>query len=339
MSRAEGDDVVRIVGRVTRDERGVAMTEFALILPIFLVIVVGILAFGRVFFYWIETNQLASEAARWAAVDRNPYANDTPPQTLYEYVKNSATIEFQSDARVCIDFPDGGTLDIGDPVRVRVEKPFSFLPDPQRWGYHDPRILDDAHRAARRQRRPDSVFGGRAVRSMHMRLHREERGGILALSAVMIPVFILLAALVVDVGTWFTHKRQLQNRADSAALAAGVEYATRWAACVQNGDPLTKSLAATAIEDAARQYAGDPGVAGRCATPRSPSRGASTSRSTRPRTSWTRTRAGTTSASTAPVPATLSRRVTASLQRATTGSTSRFASVISPRCSGCSAST
>ncbi len=95
-----------------------------------------------------------------------------------------------------------------------------------------------------------------------MRLHREERGGILALSAVMIPVFILLAALVVDVGTWFTHKRQLQNRADSAALAAGVEYATRWAACVQNGDPLTKSLAATAIEDAARQYAGDPGVAG-----------------------------------------------------------------------------
>jgi Flp pilus assembly pilin Flp len=119
---------VSVAARVTREERGVAMTEFALILPIFLVIVVGILAFGRVFFYWIETNQLASEAARWAAVDRNPYANDTPPQTLYQYVKNSATIEFQSDARVCIDFPDGGTLDIGDPVRVRVQKPFSFLP-------------------------------------------------------------------------------------------------------------------------------------------------------------------------------------------------------------------
>ena len=40
----------------------------------------------------------------------------------------------------------------------------------------------------------------------------------------MIPLFLLLTALVVDVGDWYTHKRQLQNRADAAALAAGVEY-------------------------------------------------------------------------------------------------------------------
>ena len=52
----------------------------------------------------------------------------------------------------------------------------------------------------------------------------EERGGVLALSAILIPVFIVLVALLVDVGTWYTHKRQLQNRADAAALAAGVEY-------------------------------------------------------------------------------------------------------------------
>ena len=42
---------------------------------------------------------------------------------------------------------------------------------------------------------------------------RDERGTILALSAVMIPVFLLLAALVIDVGNWYTHKRQLQKKA------------------------------------------------------------------------------------------------------------------------------
>ena len=50
------------------------------------------------------------------------------------------------------------------------------------------------------------------------RLRREERGGILVLSAILIPVFIVLTAMVVDVGQWYTHKRQLQNRADAAAL-------------------------------------------------------------------------------------------------------------------------
>ena len=53
-------------------EDGVAMTEFALIVPVFLLIVAGLLAFGRVFFYWIEANHMASETARWAVVDRNP---------------------------------------------------------------------------------------------------------------------------------------------------------------------------------------------------------------------------------------------------------------------------
>lgn len=106
-----------------RRQDGVAMTEFALIVPVFLVIVAGLLGFGRVFFYWIEANHLANETARWAVVDRNPYS----PSTLQEHVRASGTVEWQ-DARVCIDFPDGGTLDVGDRVRVRIEKPFQFVP-------------------------------------------------------------------------------------------------------------------------------------------------------------------------------------------------------------------
>jgi Putative Flp pilus-assembly TadE/G-like len=87
---------------------------------------------------------------------------------------------------------------------------------------------------------------------------RGERGGVMVLSALMIPVFLLFAALVIDAGDWFTHKRQLQNRADAAAFAAGVEYAKSWQACVQTTDPALKLATANAIADAARQYAADP---------------------------------------------------------------------------------
>ena len=53
------------------------------------------------------------------------------------------------------------------------------------------------------------------------RVRDDERGQVIVLAAVMIPVFLLIAALALDVGNWYTHKRQLQNRADAAAFAAG----------------------------------------------------------------------------------------------------------------------
>src|SRR5262245_49050567 len=87
---------------------------------------------------------------------------------------------------------------------------------------------------------------------------REERGQVIVLGAVMVPVLLLLAALVIDVGDWYTHKRQLQNRADAGAFAAGVAYAQNWKACVQTADPVLKAATAIKIADAAREYAGDP---------------------------------------------------------------------------------
>jgi Flp pilus assembly protein TadG len=104
------------------------MVEFALILPVLLIIVAGLLSFGRVFFYWLQANHEANEAVRWAVVDRNPYA----PTSLQQHVRDQGTIEFASDVAVCIDFPEAGvtfaTVDIGDAIRVRVRKEFDLLP-------------------------------------------------------------------------------------------------------------------------------------------------------------------------------------------------------------------
>ena len=54
------------------DESGVALIEFALVLPLLLLVLCGIFEFGRIYNYWIDETHLANEAARWAAVDRNP---------------------------------------------------------------------------------------------------------------------------------------------------------------------------------------------------------------------------------------------------------------------------
>lgn len=80
----------------------------------------------------------------------------------------------------------------------------------------------------------------------------------LTIVAIALPVTLTMAALVVDVGDWFTHKRQLQNRADAGALAAGVEYGQRWIQCVTTGDAATEA----AITDAGRRFAGDPTAPG-----------------------------------------------------------------------------
>ena len=106
------------------------MTEFALVVPIFLVIVAGLLGFGRVFFYWISANHLANETARWAIVDRNPDpATYTDPTTaLQKYARDrGGTIEF-TDAKVCITPLVVGTPKLGDPLEVRISKPFTFVP-------------------------------------------------------------------------------------------------------------------------------------------------------------------------------------------------------------------
>ena len=62
--------------------------------------------------------------------------------------------------------------------------------------------------------------------------------------AIWLPLLLLLAAFVVDIGNWFEHKRNLQMRADAGALAGGGAFAV-----LCSDDP---------IIDSTRKYAGDP---------------------------------------------------------------------------------
>jgi Flp pilus assembly protein TadG len=127
-----GRNLPSTLNALRRDERGAVLVEFALVLPIVLLLVLGALDFGKAYNYWIDTTQLSASGARWAAVNRNP----GPGATLQETIRSQATTSELRDGgtdsiedplQVCITFPDGGTPVAGDPVRVTVTSNYHFL--------------------------------------------------------------------------------------------------------------------------------------------------------------------------------------------------------------------
>ena len=95
-------------------------------LPLFLLLVFGIVDFGRALNYSNDATHLANEGARWAVVDSNPGA---PSQTLQQYILTQANgAKMKDKATVCVGFPTGGTPRAGDPVEVTVAVSFDWMP-------------------------------------------------------------------------------------------------------------------------------------------------------------------------------------------------------------------
>lgn len=119
-----------------RGEDGQSLVEFALLLPILLLLILGMLEFGKAFNYWNDANQIAGEGARFAAVNRNP--GSTTNQTLQQWLKaQGTTAELRGEvaagvrstpgAKVCIEYPNGSKT-VGSPVKVTVSADYNWLP-------------------------------------------------------------------------------------------------------------------------------------------------------------------------------------------------------------------
>lgn len=117
-----------------RSESGQSAVEFAIILPLVIVVVLALADFGRALFMYLEAEHAASDAARVAAVDTTPPAGTT----LQNYLKqqlvygelgtgSGQTAGAQGAAKLCINFPVG-TSDRGDPVNVTVSNTFNWVP-------------------------------------------------------------------------------------------------------------------------------------------------------------------------------------------------------------------
>jgi TadE-like protein len=124
----------RLVG-----ERGQATVEFALILPVLLILVLAVLDFGKAFNYWIDETHLANAAARWAVVNALPQpggnaACPNPQKIGCQMQQQADTSELKSGGasvaspgvQITFCFPSGTGL-VGQPVRATAHSTYNWL--------------------------------------------------------------------------------------------------------------------------------------------------------------------------------------------------------------------
>ena len=119
-----------------RNETGQTVVEFAVILPLVVMVILALADFGRALYMYLEAEHAASDGARIAAVDYTPSGgvslqNYLAQQLIYgEFQNGSGSTSYgaQGKGQVCISFPAGGTPQRGDPVTVQVKSTFKWLP-------------------------------------------------------------------------------------------------------------------------------------------------------------------------------------------------------------------
>ena len=122
--------VIRRLRAIAANESGQAAVEFALVLPLLVTIILGMVHFGFALNRWIDETHLASSGARYAAVARNP----GPEPTLQEYIRaQSSTDGLEEDLVVCINYDKAanaapGPIRAGDSVSVKVKSTYGLLP-------------------------------------------------------------------------------------------------------------------------------------------------------------------------------------------------------------------
>jgi len=123
------------------DERGVALVEFALVLPLLLVLLLGMIDVGKAVNYWNDETHLANEAARYAAVNKNPGPQSTLNQSILNQTDSaelrsggSSSFPTPGDAlHICIWFPNKHTPVVaadyaaGQAVQVVVTAQYHWL--------------------------------------------------------------------------------------------------------------------------------------------------------------------------------------------------------------------
>ena len=109
--------------RRNKNEHGQAMVEFAVILPVLLLILFAILQFGVVFNNYIQVTAAAREGARKAAVSRS--LGTSAAETAATTSAKSAAPGLKQNS-ITVSFPNSPTFAQGSDVAVKVTYPYAI---------------------------------------------------------------------------------------------------------------------------------------------------------------------------------------------------------------------
>jgi hypothetical protein len=112
--------------RAATCERGQATLEFALVLPVVVLVLFGITLFGLALNDWIDETQLASQAARFAAVnnEHGTGAEFNEASFLKWVTEQGDSKEFAKGAKAELCSPSS---QLGDYVKVRLTYNYTWL--------------------------------------------------------------------------------------------------------------------------------------------------------------------------------------------------------------------
>lgn len=95
------------------------MVEFALVFPIFILIVMGVVDLGRAVWQYNTLSNAAREGARYGIVLKNPDGTARTDAQITDVVKEKAVgVDITGGGSVVIAFPDGRTAE--KPIKVTV---------------------------------------------------------------------------------------------------------------------------------------------------------------------------------------------------------------------------
>jgi Flp pilus assembly pilin Flp len=114
-----------------RGEDGAAAVEFALLLPLLVLLLFGIIQFGIAFNARIQATNAAREAARTAVIGVDDWANLGGGVPFWSVVENQAGLGNLTDCSLITDNIVGGTLTVSFDFPTQLVIP--FMPNPPSW--------------------------------------------------------------------------------------------------------------------------------------------------------------------------------------------------------------
>ena len=90
-----------------KDQRGASAVEFAIVLPLLVVFVFGIIEFGLIFYNKAMVTNASREAARTGIVFREPRVTVAEIQTVVANYCNGMLVTFGGSANPTITVPSG----------------------------------------------------------------------------------------------------------------------------------------------------------------------------------------------------------------------------------------
>ena len=114
------------VARFGRDERGAALLEFSFMLLLLLILIFGIVDFGRAIYTANALSLAAREGARYAAVSSTPTAADIQDTVIAHMSPFAGTLS-RSNITVTFNYGSSGSPPPLQSTTVSVAYPFTWL--------------------------------------------------------------------------------------------------------------------------------------------------------------------------------------------------------------------